>query len=160
MGSNARNVRKRANRHYEAGLILGDLRRQMRIPSSEGGAPIAVVEGRNDLATLDELGIRGIILTIGDGRPLPETAERMMAAAIESSSLDPTVILLMDWDRTGGRLQRKLNLLLDGSGVFVDNSIRAALITLLTPETRTIESIQGWPDLIRGMSQEDSEMVD
>ncbi|MEK6986364.1 MAG: hypothetical protein AABX89_08315 [Candidatus Thermoplasmatota archaeon] len=60
-----------------------------------------VVEGLRDRAALEWLGIGGIHIHLNQGDPMARLLEELAAAA-------PPVILLMDWDRTGGRLSAHL----------------------------------------------------
>jgi 5S rRNA maturation endonuclease (ribonuclease M5) len=60
-----------------------------------------LVEGARDLAALDWLGIGGTHVTLHRGMPLHELEEDLVQC--------PTpVVLLLDWDRTGGRLLGRL----------------------------------------------------
>jgi 5S rRNA maturation endonuclease (ribonuclease M5) len=60
-----------------------------------------VVEGARDVAALDWLGIGGLHFKVNRGLPL--------AAVLEELACCPApVVLLVDWDRTGGRLVRRL----------------------------------------------------
>lgn len=60
-----------------------------------------LVEGTRDLAALDWLGIGGTHVTLHRGMPLHELEEDLVQC--------PTpVVLLLDWDRTGGRLLERL----------------------------------------------------
>ena len=52
----------------------------------------------------------------------------------------------MDWDRTGGRLQRKLANLMQGFDMMVDQDTRTVLQKNLKPETRVVESLFGMAD--------------
>ena len=54
----------------------------------------------------------------------------------------PSVILLMDWDRTGGRLQRKLSERLSAFGMRIDNETRMELVRAMKPEGRTVEGLK------------------
>ena len=56
---------------------------------------------------------------------------------------------LMDWDRTGGRLQRKLANLMQGFDMMVDQDTRTVLQKNLKPETRVVESLFGMADRLR-----------
>lgn len=60
-----------------------------------------VVEGQHDLAALQWLGIGGHHVTLHRGRPLHDVIE-------ELARLPPPIILLLDWDRTGGQLRKRL----------------------------------------------------
>lgn len=54
----------------------------------------------------------------------------------------------MDWDRTGGRLQQRLRSGLESLDVAVLETTREILIRALTPETRTIEGLIGWIEVL------------
>ena len=51
--------------------------------------------------------------------------------------------LLMDWDRTGGKLQSNLRRRLEPFDVMVDEELRKNLMKTLKPETRVVESLGG-----------------
>ena len=51
--------------------------------------------------------------------------------------------VLMDWDRTGGRLQRKIIGLLESFDIKVSQDTRKVLMKTLKPETRVVESLKG-----------------
>ena len=62
----------------------------------------------------------------------------------------------MDWDRTGGRLQRKLANLMQSFDMMVEQETRTILQKNLKPETRVVESLYGMADRLRFyISQED-----
>jgi 5S rRNA maturation endonuclease (ribonuclease M5) len=52
--------------------------------------------------------------------------------------------LLMDWDRTGGRLQRNLSRRLESFDILIDTQLRKRLSRFLTPETSTVEGLRGF----------------
>jgi 5S rRNA maturation endonuclease (ribonuclease M5) len=60
-----------------------------------------VVEGARDRAALDWLGIGGTHVVVHQGDGLALLMEDLVAAP-------PPVVLLVDWDRTGGRLLARL----------------------------------------------------
>lgn len=60
-----------------------------------------VVEGARDLSALDWLGIGGLHYALNKGRPFEVILE-------ELAGCSPPVVLLVDWDRTGGRLVKRL----------------------------------------------------
>jgi 5S rRNA maturation endonuclease (ribonuclease M5) len=49
----------------------------------------------------------------------------------------------MDWDRTGGRLQRRIVDLLESFDMKVSQETRNTLMKALKPETRVVESLKG-----------------
>jgi 5S rRNA maturation endonuclease (ribonuclease M5) len=75
-----------------------------------------VVEGARDLSALEWLGIGGLHVLVNRGRPLGNVIEELVQSP-------PPVVLLVDWDRTGGRL---LHVLEDGlrSRVQLDTACR------------------------------------
>ena len=64
--------------------------------------------------------------------------------------------MLMDWDRTGGRLQTKLVRLFNSMDILVDIELRKTLQKNLKPETRVVESLYGMTDrLLSYVNQSD-----
>ena len=60
-----------------------------------------VVEGSHDLAALDWLGIGGLHVTAQKGLAVAELVEELVCSP-------PPIVLLLDWDRAGGRLHVRL----------------------------------------------------
>jgi 5S rRNA maturation endonuclease (ribonuclease M5) len=60
-----------------------------------------VVEGLRDVSALEWLGIGGRHVALHQGRSLHEVMEDL-------AGCPPPVIVMVDWDRTGGRLMRTL----------------------------------------------------
>ncbi len=56
------------------------------------------------------------------------------------------VILLMDWDRTGGRLQQKLTQRLESFDVRIDGETRRLLSIAMKPEGKTVEMLIAFID--------------
>ncbi len=65
---------------------------------------LVVVEGLKDAAALDILGVGGRHEIINRGLSLVDLADELVARL----PLGGQIILLTDWDRTGGRLHRRL----------------------------------------------------
>ena len=59
------------------------------------------------------------------------------------------VILLMDWDRTGGRLQRKIGERLAAFGMKIDHETRMELLRAMKPESRTVEGLKAHTEKLR-----------
>ncbi len=76
-----------------------------RLRMAAVGAAI-IVEGRNDVAALESLGVGGTHLVINTGHSLEARMDAIAEEALEAAW--PRVILLTDWDRTGGRLAGRL----------------------------------------------------
>lgn len=83
---------------------------------------IVVVEGRKDVAALAELGVGGTPRLVNE----PGSMEDLVDALSETP--DP-VVVLTDWDRTGGRLARRLQDALVGRSP-VDLDARRRLVAV------------------------------
>ena len=140
-------------RFSNAGQAIGEARRKNRLYNW----PI-IVEGPRDKRALLALGFTGPVEGLNRGW----TIERVVAHLYETygtrneSTGGSSVCLLMDWDRTGGRLQRKLANLMQSFDMSVDQEIRTILQKNLKPETRVVESLYGMADRLRyHITQED-----
>ena len=140
-------------RFSNAGQAIGEARRKNRLYNW----PI-IVEGPRDKRALLALGFTGPVEVLNRGWSI----ERVVAHLYETygtrneSTGGSSVCLLMDWDRTGGRLQRKLANLMQSFDMSVDQEIRTILQKNLKPETRVVESLYGMADRLRyHITQED-----
>ena len=140
-------------RFSNAGQAIGEARRKNRLYNW----PI-IVEGPRDKRALLALGFTGPVEVLNRGW----TIERVVAHLYETygtrneSTGGSSVCLLMDWDRTGGRLQRKLANLMQSFDMRVDQETRTILQKNLKPETRVVESLYGMADRLRyHITQED-----
>jgi len=90
-----------------------------------------VVEGARDRSALDWLGVGGWHVSLHKGQPMHAVVEELAACPAP-------VVLLVDWDRTGGRLARQL---LDGlrGRVQVDEECRRRLSVAC--HCRTLEEL-------------------
>lgn len=101
---------------------------------NESGIPI-LVEGRKDREKLITLGFSGKIEVLNRGRPIDEVAVIMV------EKYQVAVEVLMDWDRTGGRLQRRLMDAFASLDRPAIDELHSVLRKALKPETRCVESI-------------------
>lgn len=62
-----------------------------------------------------------------------------------------SIMLLMDWDRTGGRLQKLLRERLESLDVKVDEALRIELMKSMKPEGRTVESLRPHIETLVGL---------
>ncbi|MFA5942934.1 MAG: hypothetical protein WC876_00535 [Candidatus Thermoplasmatota archaeon] len=92
-----------------------------------------VVEGARDIAALDWLGIGGTHLTLHRGKPLADLIEDLVQCSTP-------VVLLLDWDRTGGHLLDRLEDELKHR-VQVDVQSRRRLAAAC--RSRTLEAVPG-----------------
>ena len=61
----------------------------------------------------------------------------------------PSIIVLMDWDRTGGRLQTTIRRNLESLDLRFDERLRSTLMRCLKPETRVVEGLSGLIEVLR-----------
>nr|AIF04979.1 Small primase-like Toprim domain-containing protein [uncultured marine group II/III euryarchaeote KM3_178_D06] len=136
-----------------AGRALGEARRRNReggsvVESSEivgdegAGCPI-LVEGKRDVIALRKLGFTGKIEKVNRGWNMPRLVAYLYEKYGTRNPIDgrEAIILLMDWDRTGGRIQRDLTNRLESLDVKVDCSTRKEIARCLKPEGRTVEGL-------------------
>ena len=150
-------------RFQVAGRALGEARLRNR-PVDEGGAGCPVlIEGKKDEVALRRLGFTGPVERVNRGWD----RERLVAHLHETygtrNQVDngDAIILLMDWDRTGGRLQHDIGNSLEGFDVRIDTRTRMELARALKPEGRTVESLAPHaPALREAMRDHDPEGED
>ncbi|MAI09206.1 MAG: hypothetical protein CMA08_01305 [Euryarchaeota archaeon] len=131
-------------RHEEAREVLAALQEDQTATSR----PI-LVEGPRDVAALKALGLLGPFEVLNRGWDV----SRRIAHLVETygprgSDGGPALHLLMDWDRTGGRLQTTFRRRLEAFDVKVDEEVRRVLMRCLKPETRTVEGMSGLIDIL------------
>ena len=109
---------------------------------SDFGA-ILVVEGKKDTIALQEFGFhKGSIFEINRGWDLEKISNHLWENH-ERKLLDgfPSLILLMDWDRTGGTLQKDIKRRLESLDQPVDEKLRRELSICLNPEIKCVEDL-------------------
>jgi len=126
------------NREKRYDLALRALREA--IDENKSGA-VVLIEGKRDEIALRKLGFDGPIEKLNRGWPV----EKLIAYL--DSNYD-SCILLMDWDRTGGRLQKKLADSMVGMDIIVSNKLRQNLSKAMKPDTRCVEELTSflWQD--------------
>ena len=126
-------------RFQSAGKALGEARYRNR---EEGFA--IIVEGPRDKAALLQLGFVGPIEVVNRGWGMDRLAAYLYETyGTRTSDRRSTMTLLMDWDRTGGKLQSNLRRRLESFDVMIDENLRKVLMKALKPETRVVESLGG-----------------
>ena len=116
--------------------------RNRPIDSGGFGCPI-VVEGIRDEQAIRALGFTGVVEKVNRGWD----RSRLIAHLHSSYCMEPTqddgppLILLMDWDRTGGKLQSSIRDRLMALDCPVDEDLRSILLRAMKPEGRTVESL-------------------
>ncbi len=106
------------------------------------GLPI-LVEGKRDKEFLLELGFSGTIEVLNRGWSLEKLAIYLLEKnQVISENKKPILSLLMDWDRTGEKLQKKLVQIFSSMDEIVDETLRNELIRTLNGRTKTVEGIR------------------
>ena len=103
---------------------------------------VILVEGQRDEAALRSLGFTGPIEKLNRGW----TVDRVVGYIAEKYG---NCIVLMDWDRTGGRLQRRLMDSMISLDIKPSDELRRALSKAMKPDTMCVESLTsflGQPD--------------
>ncbi|HJO42431.1 MAG TPA: hypothetical protein QF508_03390 [Candidatus Thalassarchaeaceae archaeon] len=151
----------RAVRFDKAAKAMAQSQKRNRdILDGGSGCPI-LVEGKKDEIALRALGFSGIIEKINRGWDRSRLVAYFHDKYGTQNVVDggPPLILLMDWDRTGGRLQTALRDRLQSMDVKVDEELRMILLKTMKPEGRTVEALTPYANsllpLIRSYSEEE-----
>jgi len=128
-----------------AGQSIGEERRRNR----ELSCPI-LVEGKRDKIALESLGFVGKIEVLNRGWTIERVVTYLYETYGARNLIDGGAVIsvLMDWDRTGGRLQRKIVESLESLDMKVSQETRIILMKALKPETRVVESLKGLSDAL------------
>ena len=131
-------------RHEEAAAALRDV----AADQSEHGRPV-LVEGPRDVAALRALGLPGPFEVVNRGWDIGRRVAHLVETyGTRGPDGGPAVHVLMDWDRTGVRLQSTFCRRLEAFDVKVSTSARDVLMRCLKPETRTVEGLSGLVDIL------------
>lgn len=132
-------------RWHKAAQSLAEARARNRVAEAT-----VLVEGRRDRLALERLGFTGSIEVLNRGWPVDDVLVFLVENYGRRSPVDqgPSVILLMDWDRTGGRLQAQCRRNLESLDVRFDESLRSTLTVCLKPETRVVEGLSGLAEVL------------
>lgn len=141
-----------AERFAIAGTALGEARRKNR----EQQWPI-VIEGKRDRIALESLRFVGPLEVLNRGWDLDRFITYLYELyGIRNADGGSSMCLLMDWDRTGGRLQKTLTQRLESLDAKVCPELRNQLLKALKPETRVVESLKSLAvELLPFIEQED-----
>lgn len=102
-----------------------------------------LVEGKRDKDFLLELGFSGTIEVLNRGWSLEKLAIYLLEKnQIISENKKPILSILMDWDRTGEKLQKKLIQIFSSMDEIIDETLRNELIRTLNGRTKTVEGIR------------------
>jgi len=137
VGPPDREIRFRA-----AAKAIAESIRRNRSGEGNPGCPI-LVEGLRDEKALRALGFTGLVERVNRGWDRSRLVAYLHDTYGTRNLVDkgPALILLMDWDRTGGRLQAALRDQLMAMDMPVDEDLRMVLLRVMKPESRTIEAL-------------------
>ena len=132
-------------RWHKAAQALAHGRQRNR----DAGAVI-LVEGRRDRLALERLGFTGPIEVLNRGWSVDDVLVYLVETYGRKSEVDgdSSIIVLMDWDRTGGRLQTTIRRNLESLDVRLEERLRSTLMRCLKPETRVVEGLSGLTDAL------------
>lgn len=125
---------KDAVRRYE--LVVQVLEELMQ--ESDCGAVI-VVEGKNDVSALRNLGIRGTIKS-PSGQSLLHFVDTL-AYDHDHNHDHTSVIILTDWDRKGDELSSRIATYLQAHGTTPDTALRARLKKLVRKDIKDVQGL-------------------
>ena len=122
----------------------------------EGANCPILVEGRRDVSALREFGFTGTIEILNRGWDQSRIIAYLYDRYGCRNSVDngPSVILLMDWDRTGGRLQSTFRKRLQSLDMKIDETLWRSLMMNMKPEGRTVESLQSYAGTLNSLIEE------
>ncbi|HJM76969.1 MAG: hypothetical protein QGF28_00305 [Candidatus Thalassarchaeaceae archaeon] len=137
-----------------AKAIAASILRNRPIAEGGSGCPV-VVEGINDEKALRALGFSGTIEKVNRGWDRARLVAYLHSTHCFSRPPDggPSLILLMDWDRTGGKLQTSLRDRLMALDAPIDEGLRMILLRAMKPEGRTVESLLPHSQLLEPIIQ-------
>ena len=137
---------------FESGGRALALARERNRDVEQGGSSCPVLsEGIKDVKALRKLGFTGIIEQLNRGWD----RSRLVAYLFEKYGCNnpndggPAIILLMDWDRTGGRIQHDMSMRLRAMDISLDEETRIELVRAMKPEGKTIESLAPFANELR-----------
>ncbi len=93
-----------------------------------------IVEGRKDKEALRKLGVGGKIIKIKKGKSVFHIIEEMRGEYAE-------VILLTDWDRTGGRLAYRIRKACEANDITCEGDHRRNIIKYAKKEVKDVEGL-------------------
>ena len=131
----------RKKRFEIAAVVLADARKENR------DGKVILVEGKRDVRALENLGFTGEIVQLNRGWPV----DKVVVWMFEKYQMPP--IVLMDWDRTGGRLQKSLQSKFQSLDVLIPDEPRRTLSKAIRPDTLCVEALNSLADYLLPLMQ-------
>ena len=131
----------RKKRFEIAAVVLADARKENR------DGKVVLVEGKRDVRALKNLGFTGEIVQLNRGWPV----DKVVVWMFEKYQMPP--IVLMDWDRTGGRLQKSIQSKFQSLDVLIPDEPRRTLSKAIRPDTLCAEALNSLADYLLPLMQ-------
>lgn len=102
-----------------------------------------LVEGKKDVTSLSNLGIDVHIVHLNKGLPILELVDRIWKAngRFEGMKKPDGILILTDWDRTGGRLARNISEKCRSLGIPFDLTMRRDIARFSGKWVQDVESL-------------------
>ncbi len=132
-----------------------------RMPSEGGAGCPVLVEGKRDKSALRALGFKGPIELINRGWDRSRLVAYFYEKYGTRNTIDggPPLMLLMDWDRTGGQIQTSLRDRLNSLDVPIDENLRKVLLRTMKPEGKTVEALAPFAKTLRSLIEEQLDAI-
>ena len=136
-----------------AGMALAEARIRNLPLDKDGFACPIVIEGNKDVIALRKLGFSGPIEKFNRGWDRSRLVAYLFETYGCNNPLDggPALILLMDWDRTGGRIQNEMSVRLQAMDMSIDETTRMELVRAMKLEGKTVESLAPFARELKSM---------
>ncbi len=110
----------------------------------ELNSPI-IVEGKRDAIALRNLGYKGELIELNDGKSILFTVE-ILAKKLGRQGI---FVILMDWDRTGEKLAKKLQRYGESCDLVPNLQIRKNLSSLCSKDVACIEELPAFINMLK-----------
>ena len=144
-----------------AARAIAESQLRNRMPSDGGAGCPVLVEGKRDKAALRALGFEGPIELINRGWDRSRVVAYFYDTYGTRNTIDggPPLMLLMDWDRTGGQIQTTLRDRLNSLDVPIDENLRKVLLKTMKPEGKTVEALAPFAKTLRPLIEEQLDAI-
>ncbi len=113
----------------------------------ELNSPI-IVEGKRDVIALRNLGYKGELIELNDGKSILFTVE-ILAKKLGRQGI---FVILMDWDRTGEKLAKKLQKYGESCDLVPNLQIRKNLSSICSKDIACIEELPTFVNMLKRSS--------
>lgn len=153
----ARRLRPDSSERFSkvARVFAESIKRNNPLDEAGSNCPI-LVEGKRDREALRNIGFKGTIELLNRGWDQSRLIAYLYDTYGSRNPVDegPSIIVLMDWDRTGGRLQSMIRKRLESLDMKIDESLWFSLMRAMKPDGRTVEALNAHTDALLPLIQE------